>query len=186
MRSGRGCWGACRRYESRALAVIPRHVPPATLPRPWRGRLGSGSCRKNCRRSADARTRGTPGRDPREPPCGRRPDPSERGAARVSASAVPEGAHRDVLAQPRSEARRLAGFIHGLGGQRPTGNISREEPWAGLVDLAATASSTIVPKQGQQSGREHDVAILGPFALIDTNDHAFAIDVAARRRTSHG
>ena len=95
----------------------------------------------------------------------------------VGSKAVPKRVHGDVLVQPSGEARRLAGFIHGLGGQRLTGNISREEPWAGLVVLAATASSPIVPEQDQQTGREHDVAILGSLGLTDADDHALAIDV---------
>ena len=35
----------------------------------------------------------------------------------------------------------------------------------------------VFPEQGQQPGREHDVAILGPLGLTDANDHALAIDV---------
>ena len=55
----------------------------------------------------------------------------------VGREAVAERVHGDVLVQPRGAARRLAGFIHRLVGERLTGDISREEPGAGLVDLAA-------------------------------------------------
>ena len=34
----------------------------------------------------------------------------------VGRKAVPKRVHGDVLVQPGGEARRLAGFIHGLGG----------------------------------------------------------------------
>ena len=38
-------------------------------------------------------------------------------------------------------------------------------------------SLPVFPEQGQQPGREHDVAILGPLGLTDADDHALAIDV---------
>ena len=57
------------------------------------------------------------------------------GFQQVGRKAVPERVHSHVLVQPRGQARRLAGFIHRLVGERLTGDISREEPGAGLVTL---------------------------------------------------
>ena len=99
------------------------------------------------------------------------------GFQQVSRKAMSERVHSDVLVQPRGETRRLAGFIHRLVGERPTVDISWEEPGAGLVDLAAPVSFPVFPEQSQQPRREHDVAILGPLGLTDANDHALAIDV---------
>ena len=82
-----------------------------------------------------------------------------------------------MLLQPCGAARLLAGFIHGPVGDRPTGDISREEPGTGPVDLAAPMSFPVFPQQGQQPGREHDVAIFGPLGLTDADDHALAVDV---------
>src|SRR3954451_13682234 len=83
----------------------------------------------------------------------------------VSGEAVPKRMYGDVLVQPRGEARRLAGVIDGPVCDRSTGDISREEPGTGLVDLAAPVRFPVFPQQGQQPGREHDEAILGSLGL---------------------
>ena len=59
-------------------------------PRRWPGTWGSGGCGRSCRRSADARTAGTPGRARPGPPCGSRAMSSRaRRCSGVSALAVP-------------------------------------------------------------------------------------------------
>ena len=69
----------------------------------------------------------------------------------VGREAMPERVHGDVFVQPRGEAGRLAGFIHRLVGERLTGDIPREEPGAGLIELAAAEPSNI---PGAGSGAE--------------------------------
>ena len=50
----------------------------------------------------------------------------------------------------------------------------------------APVGSPIFPEQGQQPGREHDVAILGTLGLTDANDHALAIDVVDAQAQDFG
>ena len=107
---------------------------------------------------------------------------------RWSSKAVPKRVHGDVpLSSPAAERAASRGFIHGLGGQRPTGNISREEPWSWPGShLWRRRGSPILPEQDQQTGREHDVAILGSLGLTDADDHALAVDVVGAQAQDLG
>ena len=59
-------------------------------------------------------------------------------------------------------------------------NVAREEP------IGGSCHSPPVAQGFQQFRREHDVAILLALALLDTNDHAFAIDIGGLQADSLG
>ena len=73
-----------------------------------------------------------------------------------------------------------AGELAGLGARQPNGRSSNrsagkvawKEPRFGVRGLP------IDPQDLQQSGREHDIAILLIFALHDPDHHALAVDIA--------
>jgi hypothetical protein len=46
----------------------------------------------------------------------------------------------------------------------------------GKQPLSGTGALPIVPENGQQFGRQHDIAIFVPLSLVNPNDHALAID----------
>ena len=93
--------------------------------------------------------------------------------------AVPQGVDGDVLAQPG---------VCGRPGRRPcrtdfavkgrSGTLPGEEP------VVRPGRLPVLAENGEQSGREHHVAVLVPLALADADDHPTAIDVgdAARPR----
>jgi len=70
----------------------------------------------------------------------------------------PSGLHTDPMDRPDSDGLAW--------------NLSGEEPVSRAGDLPVFA------KQGQQSWREHHIAIFAPLALKHAKDHSLAVDVA--------
>ena len=66
-----------------------------------------------------------------------------------------------------------AGVLDGKRRDRLPGQVAGEQP------LLRSGDAPVVAQDVQQLGREHDVAVLPPFALLDADDHALAVD---RRR----
>jgi len=81
------------------------------------------------------------------------------------------------LADAGEPAGLLAGQFHRRCADGAVGEVAWKEPVPGLTHSPPSAQDL------QQCGREHDLTIFLPFALIDTNDHALAIDVG--RLQSH-
>ena len=73
----------------------------------------------------------------------------------------------DAGGSMRFSARQL----HSVPGDVAARDIAWEEPRLGLFHAPP------LPQDFQQLGREHDVAIFLPLALLDADDHALAIDV---------
>ena len=73
----------------------------------------------------------------------------------------------------RGEGENLEGRAGGLKMpcNVPTGDVAGKEPLPGLIHSPPTAQDL------QQFWRQHHVQILLTFALVDTDDHALAIDV---------
>jgi hypothetical protein len=78
---------------------------------------------------------------------------------------------RNRLAYARELVGFLAGLLHRVFADVPTGDVAGKQPVAGFVHSPPSAQDL------QQSGREHYVTILLAFALVDMDDHALAIDV---------
>ena len=68
-----------------------------------------------------------------------------------------------------------AGVLHGGGRDRLTRQIAGEQP------LLRPNAAVVVSEDVQQLGREHDVSVLPPFALLHANGHASAIDRCRRQ-----
>src|ERR1700690_4276743 len=67
------------------------------------------------------------------------------------------------LLEDFSQSMRVVGFLTSL---------AHEKPGLGTVDLP------VVPEEGQEMRGKHDVPVLTSLALLDTNDHAMAVDLA--------
>ena len=61
--------------------------------------------------------------------------------------------------------------VHRAGGEGPARDVAGEEP------VGRPGGLPVLAEQGQQPGREHDVAVLAALALADAEDHALAVDV---------
>ena len=93
------------------------------------------------------------------------------GLEQVGGEAVSQGMHMDVLAQSRSLQGTPADHLDGARADRPVGLAPREEVRLGPVLRPVRAGD------GQESRREHHVAVLVSLALADVEDHAGAVDV---------
>ena len=47
---------------------------------------------------------------------------------------------------------------------------------AGKQPLSGTGTLPVVPEYIEELGRQHDIAVCAAFALLNPNDHAFAVD----------
>ncbi len=77
----------------------------------------------------------------------------------------------DRLGNARVTACFLAGESDGLARDRLTGHLARKQPPGRPRGFPVGAQHV------QQSGREHHIAILHPFALFDPEHHSLAVDV---------
>ena len=94
------------------------------------------------------------------------------GLQQMGGEAVPQGVDGDVLAQARGLARpgthfraprcAVIGSIRDVTGEEPVGRPDR---------------LPVLAEDREQSGREHDVAVLVPLGLADADDHPPAVDV---------
>jgi hypothetical protein len=82
-------------------------------------------------------------------------------------------------------------LISGLGGagadaadglldKGPAGDVAGEEP------IGRSFGLPIEAEQVEEAGREHDVAVLAALALLDVDDHTFAVDVIDAERGDLG
>jgi hypothetical protein len=91
---------------------------------------------------------------------------------------VTEGMWRNRFGNATAPMGLPAGPVHRAGGDRLSGAIAGKQPGAG------SAHPPPLAQEGQRCRREHDVAILLPFALRDAQDHPLTVNRG--RRESHG
>src|SRR6266566_4785398 len=65
----------------------------------------------------------------------------------------------------------LTRFFHGVSGDGHVSALARKQPVLGSCRAPPLAQDL------QQSNRKHDIPVLLPLALLDTNDHALAVDI---------
>ena len=68
-----------------------------------------------------------------------------------------------------------ADVLHGGSRNRLAGQVTRKQP------VPWSNRAIVVPKDIQQPGRQHDVAIFSPFALLHADGHALAVDRRGRQ-----
>lgn len=96
----------------------------------------------------------------------------------VGGEAVAQGVHRDALINPGDLRRLMDGSTQLSCADRVGGILARKQP-ATIEHPAIGASGAPPGAQAlEQNGREHRVAILAAFALLDAQGHALTIDVA--------
>jgi hypothetical protein len=89
----------------------------------------------------------------------------------VGGEAMAEGMGGDVLVEAGGLGGAGADVADGLLDEGTAGDVAGEEPFFGLSGFP------ILAEDGQEPGREHDVAVLATLALADADDHTFAVDV---------
>src|SRR5580693_2926660 len=89
----------------------------------------------------------------------------------MDGESVPQTVRRDWFRQAGEVVRFRAGLSHRIPGNRLAGAFAWEEPrlWS--------ARLPIVAQDLQELGRQHHIAVLLPFALLDADDHSPAVDV---------
>jgi hypothetical protein len=92
------------------------------------------------------------------------------GLQQVDSERVAKGVRRDRLADAALLPHFPTGAIDGGWRDRLAGPVTGEQPFA------RTGKLPIVPEDGKQFGRQHDIAVFAAFALINPDDHALAID----------
>ena len=83
----------------------------------------------------------------------------------------------DLFLDARSLGGFLAGVPDGLGIDRlitAVVGVAWKQPAAGFSVQAVPVCTQFI----EQLGAEHDIAISAPFAALDVNHHALAVDVA--------
>ncbi len=94
----------------------------------------------------------------------------------MGGEAVPQRVSRDPLDQPAS----LRGLTAG-GGQGARSEVPALAPGGEQIFLG-TGGAPVTPEHGQQTGRQHDIAIFAAFAFLHAHQHALGIDVAHLQR----
>ena len=100
------------------------------------------------------------------------------GFEEMNRESVPESMRRDRLAVARKLARFLTGEFNGASVNRLAGNIALEQP------VFRPRGLPVAAERLQQLGRQHDVAILMPFALVDADEPS--ADYRYRRPSNEG
>ncbi len=102
------------------------------------------------------------------------------GLQQVNGKGVAQGMRRDGFTDVASPSCRCAGDRDRVSGDRLVGKIAGKQPrpWSG--------GAPVVAQDGQQLGREHDVAILAPLALLDANDHSLTVYGGRRQADGFG
>ena len=77
----------------------------------------------------------------------------------------------DRFGNTATSTRLLARPLYGTPADGFAGLVAREEPFLGAIHSPPFAQDL------QQLWREHDIAIYAPFALVDSDNHSFAIDI---------
>ena len=101
-------------------------------------------------------------------------DDADVGAAlqQVGGEAVPQRVGRDRLADPRSPPRQPTGRLQRADAHVLAGLLARKQPRARPGPLPIGAQDL------QQPRRQHRVAILATLAVLDVDQHPFAVDRA--------
>jgi len=92
------------------------------------------------------------------------------GLQQVNGEGVAQRMRRDWLADPAPLPHLLAGVTDGARRDRLVGRLTREQP------LPGARAPPIVPEHVEELGRQHDIAVFAPFALLDPDDHTLAVD----------
>ena len=77
----------------------------------------------------------------------------------------------DRFANTATPTRLLARILYGVPADMVADLIARKEPSLGSIHSPPVAQDL------QQLWRKHDIAIDASFALLDSDNHSFAIDV---------
>jgi len=94
------------------------------------------------------------------------------GLQEMSGKAVPQRVHRHVLGQAGRGAGRSAGGVQHLDVDRLGLIATGKEPVLRPGEPPVSAQDT------EQLRRQHDVAVLAAFAVLDTDHHPAAVDIA--------
>ena len=92
------------------------------------------------------------------------------GFEQVNGKGMAEQVRRDRLVDVGLPSRLSAGGVDRQRRNRLSGQVAGEQP------LFGAGGAPVAAQQVEQHGREHDVAVLAPFALFDADDHALAVD----------
>src|SRR3981189_1068752 len=96
----------------------------------------------------------------------------------MSREGVAEGMRAKAFREPRSARALAAGMPHGLVRDRPLLLVCRFKPCGEQVDYRLHfASAPIVPQLREQLRCQWQFAVARVLALVDVDDHAFAVDV---------
>jgi len=77
----------------------------------------------------------------------------------------------DGFADAGTAARLLAGSLHSVLCNRLSKNVTWKQP------VFRAGRTKVASQRFQQFGREHDIAVLLPFALFHPDDHPLAVDI---------
>lgn len=92
------------------------------------------------------------------------------GLQQMDGEGVSQTVLRDRFGQSGEVARFRAGLSYRTPGDRLVGSIAGKEPFLWSPHLPAIAQGL------QELGRQHNVAVLLAFALLDANDHSLAVN----------
>ena len=95
------------------------------------------------------------------------------GFQQVDGKGMAQRVGRDRLGRRWTGAAPFCRRLHGERRDRMSGQIAGEQPFLG------PGGAPVAAQDVEQHGREHHVAVLPPFALLDADDHPLAVD---RRR----
>jgi len=84
---------------------------------------------------------------------------------------VPQAMRIDRFANTATPTRLLARILYGVSADMIADLIAREKPSLGSIHSPPVAQDL------QQLWRKHDIAVDAAFALFDSDNHSFAIDI---------
>lgn len=91
-----------------------------------------------------------------------------------------QGVWRDRFGDGGLLAHLPADMLDSGGRDGLSGQIAREQP------LLGPCLAPVGPQDVQELGRQHDVAVLAPFARVDADHHALAVDRIGRQADRFG
>lgn len=109
----------------------------------------------------------------------------------MGGKAMPQSMGGDSFVEAGQMSRFTADLLNGSWGDVADGLNGGKEPGllvGALVQTHATRSeamwflAAVLTQHGQQTFRQVDIAVLGAFALLDTNNHAVGIAMSATLR----
>src|SRR5208282_4753943 len=97
------------------------------------------------------------------------------GLEQMNRKRMAQGVRRDRLGDTGLTPHGSADVLHGGSRNRLAGQVAGKQP------LLWSNCTIVVPQDVQQPGRQHDVAIFPPFALLDADGHALIVDRRGRQ-----